>query len=118
MKARELKSKAFKRAESNLLNKLSNAFLKNYPHHVMPGYNLNKSPYIKEWDEESVMGLNQEFPYNCDLPKPLLPPAKLSRTGNCNNADMNRNLCWNVTFSLIFGIYFKSIVLSMTLNFL
>lgn len=87
-----LKSKAFKRAESSLLNKLNAAFLKNYPHHVMPGYNLNISPCIDEWNEESAMGLYQEFPYNCDLPKPLLPPAKLSRTGNCN-IDMNQNLC-------------------------
>ncbi|XP_025162233.1 uncharacterized protein LOC105191284 isoform X2 [Harpegnathos saltator] len=45
----------------------------------MPGYNLNKT-YIEEWDEENIMGLFQEFPYNCDLPKPLLPPAKLPRT--------------------------------------
>ncbi|KAM0736332.1 hypothetical protein ACS0PU_010293 [Formica fusca] len=80
MSKQELKSKGFKRAESNLLNKFSTTFLKNYPHHVMPGYNLNKSSCIEEWDEESAMGLYQEFPYNCDLPKPLLPPARLSRT--------------------------------------
>ncbi|XP_077261778.1 TATA box-binding protein-associated factor RNA polymerase I subunit C-like [Temnothorax americanus] len=80
MKAQELKSKAFKRAENNLLNKLGTAFLKNYPHHVMPGYNLNRSPCIEKWDEDNAIGLCQEFPYNCDLPKPLLPPAKLSRT--------------------------------------
>ncbi|KAL0128074.1 hypothetical protein PUN28_003363 [Cardiocondyla obscurior] len=46
----------------------------------MPGYNLSKSPCIEEWNEESAIGLFQEFPYNCDLPKPLLPPATLSRT--------------------------------------
>ncbi|KAL6439055.1 hypothetical protein ACFW04_003804 [Cataglyphis niger] len=80
MSKQELKSKGFKRAESNLLNKFSTTFLKNYPHHVMPGYNLNKSSYIEEWNEENAMGLYQEFPYNCDLPKPLLPPARLSRT--------------------------------------
>ncbi|XP_072749836.1 uncharacterized protein Taf1c-like [Anoplolepis gracilipes] len=80
MSTRELKSKGFKRAESNLLNKLSTTFLKNYPHHVMPGYNLNKSPCIDEWNEETAMGLYQEFPYSCDLPKPLLPPVRLSRT--------------------------------------
>lgn len=78
---RELKSKAFKRAEKNLLSKLSAVFLKSYPHHVMPGYNLNKLSCIEKWDEKSVMELYQEFPYNCDLPKPLLPPARLSRTG-------------------------------------
>lgn len=87
MSKQELKSKGFKRAESNLLNKFSTTFLKNYPHHVMPGYNLNKSSYIEEWNEENAMGLYQEFPYNCDLPKPLLPPARLSRTGN-NNIDI------------------------------
>ena len=87
MRKRELNSKAFKRAENNLLSKLNNTFLKNYPHHVMPGYNLNKSPCIETWDEGNAQGLYQEFPYNCDLPKPLLPPAKLSRTGN-NNTDM------------------------------
>lgn len=97
-KAQELKSKAFKRAESNLLNKLCGAFLKNYPHHVMPGYNLNRSPCIEKWDEESAMGLYQEFPYNCDLPKPLLPPAKLSRTGNSDDTDVNRNLRWKCKF--------------------
>ncbi|EGI58091.1 PREDICTED: uncharacterized protein LOC105153231 isoform X1 [Acromyrmex echinatior] len=80
MRKHELKSKAFKRAENNLLSKLNNTFLKNYPHHVMPGYNLNRSPCIETWDEGNAQGLYQEFPYNCDLPKPLLPPAKLSRT--------------------------------------
>ncbi|XP_025989120.2 uncharacterized protein LOC105193210 isoform X2 [Solenopsis invicta] len=80
MKRQELKSKAFKRAENNMINKLSNDFLKKYPHHVVPGYNLNRSPCIEKWDEENVMGLYQDFPYNCDLPKPILPPAKLSRT--------------------------------------
>lgn len=81
MSERELNSKAFKRAESNLQNKLSVIFLKNHPHHLMPGYNLNKSPCIEEWDEQNAIGLYQDFPYNCDLPKPLLPPGKLSRTG-------------------------------------
>ncbi|KYN08064.1 PREDICTED: uncharacterized protein LOC108776494 [Cyphomyrmex costatus] len=80
MKKNELSLKGFKRAENNLLRKLNSAFLKNYPHHVMPGYNLNRSPCNETWDEESAQGLYQEFPYNCDLPKPLLPPAKLSRT--------------------------------------
>ncbi|KYN17477.1 hypothetical protein ALC57_10269 [Trachymyrmex cornetzi] len=80
MRKRELNTKLFKRAENNLLSKLNNAFLKNYPHHVMPGYNLNRSPCIETWDEGNAQGLYQEFPYNCDLPKPLLPPAKLSRT--------------------------------------
>ncbi|XP_025265469.1 uncharacterized protein LOC105255342 [Camponotus floridanus] len=80
MSQQKLKSKGLKRAENNLLNKFNTTFLKNYPHHVMPGYNLNKSPCIEEWDEESAMGLYQDFPYNCNLPKPLLPPARLSRT--------------------------------------
>jgi len=104
-----LKSKAFKRAENSLLNKLNAAFLKNYPHHVMPGYNLNISPCIDKWDEESAMGLYQEFPYNCDLPKPLLPPAKLSRTGNCN-IDMNQNLCLNVFFSKLLIEYILKVL--------
>lgn len=81
MSKQELKSKAFKRAEKNLLHKLGAVFLTKYPHHVMPGYNLNKLSYIENLDEKSVMELYQEFPYNCDLPKPLLPPAKLTRTG-------------------------------------
>lgn len=81
MSQQETKSKTFKRAEKNLQNKFSIAFLKNYPHHLMPGYNLNKSSCIEEYDEENVIGLFQEFPYNCDLPKPLLPPAKLPRAG-------------------------------------
>ncbi|XP_036141300.1 uncharacterized protein LOC114253727 [Monomorium pharaonis] len=83
MRRQELKTKAFKRAESNLLNKLSSSFLKNYPHHLMPGYNLNRSPCVEKWDEENAMGLFQEFPYNCSLPKPLLPPARLTRTVLC-----------------------------------
>lgn len=81
MSTKQLTSKTFKRAENNLQNKLSNTFMKNYSHHLMPGYNLNKSSCIEEWNEENIIGLFQEFPYNCDLPKPLLPPAKLSRTG-------------------------------------
>lgn len=74
-------TKSFKRAENNLQNKLNTAFLKNYPHHLMPGYNLNKSLCIDDLDEENILELFQEFPYNCDLPKPLLPPARLPRTG-------------------------------------
>lgn len=77
----QLRSKSFKRAENNLQTKLSNAFLKNYPHYLMPGYNLNKSLNIEEWNEKNVIELFQDFPYSCDLPKPLLPPAKLPRTG-------------------------------------
>ncbi|XP_014479714.1 PREDICTED: uncharacterized protein LOC106747002 [Dinoponera quadriceps] len=80
MSKQDSRSKTFKRAEKNLQNKLSTTFLKNYPHHLMPGYNLNKSPCIEEWDEENIIGFFQEFPYNCDFPKPLLPPARLPRT--------------------------------------
>ncbi|RLU25293.1 hypothetical protein DMN91_003386 [Ooceraea biroi] len=80
MSKQELNSKVFKRCENNLVKKLSAVFLKNYPHHVVPGYNLHASPCIEEWSEESVMGLCQEFPYSCDLPRPLLPPARLPRT--------------------------------------
>lgn len=105
-------SKAFKRAKSNL-NKLTTAFLKHYPHHVMPGYNLNTSPCIHKWNVEDAMGLYQEFPYNCDLPRPLLPPAKLSRTGNCNTLRRIK-ICVGVSFFLTFWIYFKSIVFSKT----
>lgn len=81
MSEHELRSKAFNRAKNNLLKKLNAAFLGNYPHHVMPGYNMNKISFSKEWNEETAVGLFQEFPYSCELPKPLLPPARLPRTG-------------------------------------
>lgn len=83
MSKQDLRSNAFKRAENNLVNKWSTAFSKNYPHHAMPGYNLNKSSCVETWNEEDVIGLFQEFPYSCDLPRPLLPPTRLPRTVLC-----------------------------------
>ncbi|XP_020279427.1 uncharacterized protein LOC109852575 [Pseudomyrmex gracilis] len=80
MSGHELRSKAFNRAANNLVNKLNATFLKNYPHHVMPGYNMNKLSVTKQWNEETALEFYQEFPYSCELPKPLLPPARLPRT--------------------------------------
>ncbi|XP_033211089.1 uncharacterized protein LOC117169080 [Belonocnema kinseyi] len=75
----EIKSKAFKRAELNIQKKLKNAFLNNYAHYTMPGINtIRDNPNIS-WDPDSVFGMFQEYPYNCDLPKPLLPPVRLKR---------------------------------------
>lgn len=51
-----------------------------WPVSYVPGLNLNKSPWVQQWDLENVMNLYQKFPYYCDYPRPLLPPTKLPRT--------------------------------------
>lgn len=79
--ADELSSKAFKRADANVQGKLKHRFLTAHSHCLVPGLNLNKSPVIDSWHVENVIGLYQEFPYHCDLPKPLLPPAKITTKG-------------------------------------
>ncbi|KAK2586316.1 hypothetical protein KPH14_010616 [Odynerus spinipes] len=76
----DLSSKTFQRAEKHLQGKLKTGYLQKYDHHVVPGHNLNKSLYIDNWNLDKVKKLYQAFPYECDLPKPLLPPAKLPRT--------------------------------------
>lgn len=77
----EIKSKAFKRAELNIQKKLKNAFLNNYAHYTVPGINTIRDDPNQSWDPDSVFGMFQEYPYNCDLPKPLLPPVRLKREG-------------------------------------
>ncbi|KAG6797130.1 hypothetical protein HZU73_07516 [Apis mellifera caucasica] len=74
-----LTSKSYKRAETNLKDKLKLAFLKRYPHYLVPGHNLHTNFSVDDSDLENVIEQYQEYPYHCDLPKPLLPPAKLSR---------------------------------------
>ncbi|XP_017763570.1 PREDICTED: uncharacterized protein LOC108553256 [Eufriesea mexicana] len=74
-----LTSKSYKRAEANLKNKLKLAFLKHHPHYLVPGYNLHSNFSVDDFDLENVVEQYQEYPYHCDLPKPLLPPAKLPR---------------------------------------
>lgn len=76
-----LTSKSYKRAETNLKDKLKLAFLKRYPHYLVPGHNLHTNFSVDDSDLENVIEQYQEYPYHCDLPKPLLPPAKLSRNG-------------------------------------
>ncbi|KZC10848.1 PREDICTED: uncharacterized protein LOC107189068 [Dufourea novaeangliae] len=74
-----LTSKAYKRVEANLKDKLKPTFLKTYPHHLMPGYNLHNDFSVDDFDLENVVGQYQDYPYHCDLPRPLLPPVKLPR---------------------------------------
>ncbi|XP_066595492.1 uncharacterized protein TAF1C-like isoform X2 [Prorops nasuta] len=76
----DLESKIFKRAESHIQAKLKPTFLKTYPHYIVPGLNLNKLSSLEDETSENIMGLYQDFPFSCDLPRPLLPPAKLPRT--------------------------------------
>lgn len=76
-----LMSKAYKRAESNLKAKLKSTFLRSYPHYLIPGYNLHNDFSADDLDLENVVEQYQDYPYYCDLPKPLLPPAKLPRSG-------------------------------------
>ncbi|XP_076178174.1 TATA box-binding protein-associated factor RNA polymerase I subunit C-like isoform X2 [Ptiloglossa arizonensis] len=75
-----LMSKAYKRAESNLKAKLKSTFLRSYPHYLIPGYNLHNDFSADDLDLENVVEQYQDYPYYCDLPKPLLPPAKLPRS--------------------------------------
>ena len=75
----ELKSKGFKRAELNIQKRLRNIFLTNYAHYTVPGINSVRDNSHFSWDADSVIQTFQDYPYYCDLPKPLLPPIKLER---------------------------------------
>ncbi|XP_012147864.1 TATA box-binding protein-associated factor RNA polymerase I subunit C-like [Megachile rotundata] len=75
-----LTSKAYKRAEANLKDKLKPTFLKHYPHYLVPGYNLHNNLFVDEADLEIIVEQYRDYPYHCDLPKPLLPPARLPRS--------------------------------------
>lgn len=111
MSKQDLRSNAFKRAENNLVNKWSTAFSKNYPHHAMPGYNLNKSSCVETWNEEDVIGLFQEFPYSCDLPRPLLPPTRLPRTGI--NISCVRYIVQKYGFRKLCSLYIRCIWIAL-----
>ncbi|KOC68409.1 hypothetical protein WH47_03567 [Habropoda laboriosa] len=75
-----LTTKSYKRAETNLKDKLKSTFLKQHSHYLVPGYNLHSNFSVDDSDLENVINQYQEYPYHCDLPKPLLPPAKLPRS--------------------------------------
>ncbi|XP_076245686.1 TATA box-binding protein-associated factor RNA polymerase I subunit C-like isoform X2 [Calliopsis andreniformis] len=77
-----LTSKAYKRAESNLKEKLKSTFLKHYAHHLVPGYNLHSNFSVDDVDVENIVEQYQDYPYHCDLPRPFLPPARLPRMLN------------------------------------
>ncbi|XP_068974470.1 uncharacterized protein TAF1C-like isoform X1 [Bombus flavifrons] len=74
-----LTSKSYQRAKTNLQDKLKLAFLKHCPHYLIPGYNLHSTFSAADSELENVIEQYQEYPYHCDLPKPLLPPAKVPR---------------------------------------
>lgn len=75
----KIKSKAFKRANDNVKGRLKDFFLKSYNHYTVPGINLIRNNKYQTWNISSMIGMFQDYPYYCDLPKPLLPPVKLSR---------------------------------------
>ncbi|CAL7946110.1 unnamed protein product [Xylocopa violacea] len=75
-----LTSKSYKRAETNLKDKLKPAFLKHQPHYLVPGFNLHSNFSVDDSDLENIIEQYQEYPYYCDLSKPLLPPSKLPRS--------------------------------------
>ncbi|XP_015110290.1 uncharacterized protein LOC107036685 [Diachasma alloeum] len=62
-----------------------------------PGLNLNKNPWIEEWNVETARSLYQPFPWHCDYPKPLLPPARLSRGVLCQD-DPGLDFLWKKTY--------------------
>lgn len=76
-----LTSKSYQRAKTNLKDKLKSVFLDHYPHYLIPGYNLHSNFSTDDSNLENVIEQYQEYPYHCDLPKPLLPPAKVPRNG-------------------------------------
>lgn len=69
------------RAVNNLKGKLKNSFLNSYPHHIVPGYNLNRNLNTENFDDDHFTDLFKKFPYNPNFPRPLLPPAKLPQCG-------------------------------------
>ncbi|XP_076279135.1 TATA box-binding protein-associated factor RNA polymerase I subunit C-like [Lasioglossum baleicum] len=75
-----LTSKAYKRADTNLRDRLKPSFLKNYPHYLVPGYNLHNNFSVDDVDLENAVEQYQDYPYHCDLPRPLLPPVRVPRT--------------------------------------
>lgn len=76
-----IKSASFKRVEDKLHDQLKGYVLNSFTHHEIPGINLNKTPWVEQWNLSNIRGLYNKFPYNCDLPKPLLPPARIPTSG-------------------------------------
>ncbi|KAH0546207.1 uncharacterized protein LOC123269368 [Cotesia glomerata] len=67
------------RIENYLKNNVGRKCWEKYLHNTIPGLNLNKKPWVQQWDFENAVNLYRRYPYTCDLPKPLLPPARIRR---------------------------------------
>ncbi|CAD6244275.1 GSCOCG00013319001-RA-CDS [Cotesia congregata] len=67
------------RIENYLKNNVGRKCWEKYIHNTIPGLNLNKKPWVQQWDFENAVNLYHPYPYTCDLPKPLLPPARTRR---------------------------------------
>lgn len=100
----KIKSKAFKRANDNVKGRLKDFFLKSYNHYTVPGINLIRNNKYQTWNISSMIGMFQDYPYYCDLPKPLLPPVKLSRQGKISTAKLKSTTFINENiFNVIFN---------------
>lgn len=89
-----MESKALTRTKAHVKSKLKAGLLSQCSHHLIPGHNKNKpttsNNINSEFDQFSTSELFQAFPYHCDLPKPLLPPAKVRR--DCCREDSSMQL--------------------------
>lgn len=91
-----LRTNDFNRAKKYLHSRMNDEMRYETPHYVLPGYNLHARDDTLCYNAESVAEIYTPYPYNCDLPKPLLPGAPLNRTGK------KRSL-----FFLYFCFFFK-----------
>ncbi|OXU18825.1 hypothetical protein TSAR_011666 [Trichomalopsis sarcophagae] len=69
------------RAKSHVKSKLRSTVLSQCSHHLIAGHNKTRSNQNQndEFSAPSLSEMFQEFPYNSDLPKPLLPPSRIQR---------------------------------------
>ena len=77
-----MESKVLARAKSHMKSKLKTTILSQCSHHLIPGHNKNQciTNINEEFNAQKYLSeMFQEFPYNSDFPKPLLPPSKMQR---------------------------------------
>lgn len=76
-----MESHAFTRAKSHVKSKLKGVVLNQCSHYLIPGHIKNNLNQMQDENFSALLNseMFQEYPYNCDLPKPLLPPSKIKR---------------------------------------
>ena len=73
-----MESKKINNIMSRLQSNIKEPILSEFLHYLVPNHIRNSSQSIK-FTQSSFTEMFQEYPFTCEFPKPLLPPAKLNR---------------------------------------